>query len=224
MKKALSYLILCLLIPLTVFLGVTVFGGRQYAYFTVAVAVFSCLPMLIAFERRQHNTTRLILIAVLTALSVIGRFLFVMIPAFKPVTAITVITALYFGPEAGFMTGALTAVISNFYFGQGPWTPFQMFAFGMLGFIAGILAKPLKKSRLLLMLYGVFAGIAYSLILDVFSALWQDNVFSWSRYAAMLASSLPMTAAYALSNVVFLLILEKPIGAKLTRIKTKYGI
>ena len=224
MKKALSYLILCLIIPLTLFLGTTVFGGKQYAYFTIAVAVFSCIPMFIAFEKKEHSTTRLILIAVLTALSVIGRFIFVFLPAFKPVTAMAIITALYFGPEAGFMTGALTAVISNFYFGQGPWTPFQMFAFGMLGFFAGILAKPLKKSRILLLGYGVLAGVFYSLVLDVFSALWQDNSFLWSRYIAMLISSLPMTAIYAASNVIFLLILEKPIGEKLSRIKTKYDI
>lgn len=224
MKKLLSYLILILLIPVTILLGVTVFGGKQYAFISIAVAVFSCLPLFLGFERREHSTTRLILIAVLTALSVVGRFLFVMLPAFKPVTAMTVITALYFGPEAGFMTGALTAVLSNFYFGQGPWTPFQMFAFGMLGFFAGIFAKSLLKRRLLLLGYGVLAGVAYSLILDVFSALWQDNVFLWSRYAAMLVSSFPMTALYAFSNVVFLLLLTKPIGEKLSRIKEKYGI
>ncbi|MBR3300369.1 MAG: ECF transporter S component [Clostridia bacterium] len=224
MKKTISYLILCLLIPITILLGTTVFGGKQYAFFTIAVAVFSCLPMFIAFEKKDHGTTRLILIAVLTALSVLGRFLFVMLPAFKPVTAMAIITALYFGPEAGFMTGALTAVISNFYFGQGPWTPFQMFAFGMLGFFAGLLSKTLKKSRLLLLGYGVLAGVFYSLVLDVFSALWQDNIFSWARYAAMLVSSLPMTAVYAVSNVIFLLLLEKPVGEKLSRIKTKYGI
>ena len=224
MKKVFSYVILCLLIPLTLFLSVTVFGGKQYAFLTVSVAIFSCLPMFIMFEKKEHNTTRLILIAVMTALSVLGRFIFVMLPAFKPVTAMTVLTALYFGPEAGFMTGALTAVISNFYFGQGPWTPFQMFAFGMLGFFAGLLAKPLKKSRILLLAYGVLAGVFYSLVLDVFSSLWQDNIFSWTRYGAMLISSLPMTVIYAVSNVVFLLILQKPIGEKLTRIKIKYDI
>lgn len=224
MKKVFSYLILCLLIPVSLLMSATVFGGKQYAFLTVSVAIFSCLPMFIAFEKKEHNTTRLILIAVMTALSVLGRFVFVMIPAFKPVTAMTVITALYFGPEAGFMTGSLTAVISNFYFGQGPWTPFQMFAFGMLGFFAGILAKPLKKSRLLLLGYGVLAGVFYSLVLDVFSSLWQDNAFSWARYGAMLISSLPMTVIYAVSNVIFLLVLEKPIGEKLARIKTKYDI
>ena len=223
-KKGIAYGILLLLIPATLLLGVTVFRGGQYAFISISVAVFSLIPPVLCFEKSEQSATRLILIAAMTALSVAGRFLFGMLPFFKPVTAMTVITALSFGPEAGFMTGALTAVISNFYFGQGPWTPFQMFAWGMLGLLAGVLARPLKKSRLLLLSYGVFAGIFYSLLLDVFSTLWQDNRFLLSRYVAMLVTSLPMTAIYAASNVVFLLLLAKPIGEKLERMRQKYGI
>ena len=223
-KKGVAYAVLLLLIPATVFLGVTVFRGKQYAFISLAVAVFSLIPPVFCFETKQQSALRLILIAAMTALSVTGRFLFGMLPFFKPVTAMTVITALSFGPEAGFMTGALTAVISNFYFGQGPWTPFQMFAWGMLGFLAGLLRKPLRKSRVMLMIYGVFAGIFYSLLLDVFSTLWQDNRFLPSRYVAMLLTSLPMTAVYAASNVVFLFLLAKPVGEKLERMRKKYGI
>ena len=80
----------------------------------------------------------------MVALSVTGRF----IPFFKPVTALTVLTAVYLGGEAGFLCGALSAVISNFWFGQGPWTPFQMLAWGMIGLFAGLLASPLKRSRI----------------------------------------------------------------------------
>lgn len=223
-KKSAAYAVLLLLIPATVFLGVTVFKGKQYAFVSLAVAMFSLIPPVFCFEKGEQNALRLILIAAMTALSVAGRFLFGMLPFFKPVTAMTVITALSFGPEAGFMTGALTAVISNFYFGQGPWTPFQMFAWGMIGFLAGVLCKPLKKSRVLLLLYGVFAGVFYSLLLDVFSTLWQDNRFLPSRYIAMLLTSLPMTAVYAASNVVFLFLLTKPVGEKLDRIRLKYDI
>ena len=223
-KTVLPVLVPAIGVPVMLVLGSTVFQNRQYAFISFGVAVLACVPMLMRFEQKPQTVYRLILLAVLTALSVAGRFLFAMVPFFKPVTAMTVITAMYFGPEAGFMTGALTAVISNFYFGQGAWTPFQMSAWGLIGLAAGCLAPVLKKSRVCLMIFGVLAGIFYSLILDVFSALWQDNTLLFSRYIAMLTSSLPMTAVYAVSNVVFLLLLTKPVGEKLTRVQKKYGL
>ena len=134
------------------------------------------------------------------------------------------ITAMYFGGEAGFLTGALSAVVSNFYFGQGPWTPFQMFSWGILGFLAGLLAQPLKKSRIALALYAVFSGVLYSFLMDVWTVLWADGYFNISRYLAALASAVPFTVVYAASNVVFLLLFARPIGKILTRIKTKYAL
>lgn len=89
---------------------------------------------------------------------------------------------MYFGSEAGFMTGALSAVISNFFFGQGPWTPFQMFSWGILGLIAGIIADPLKRSKIVLTIYAVISGILYSLIMDIWTVLWADGYFNFSRY------------------------------------------
>ena len=164
------------------------------------------------------------LIAALTALSVAGRMMFEFLSGFKPVTALVVLTALYFGKEAGFMTGALSAVVSNFYFGQGPWTPFQMLSWGLIGFIAGLLANPLKKSKVLLCVYGALSGVMFSMLMDVWTVIWADGYFNISRYAAAIVTALPFTAVYAASNVVFLLLLSKPLGKILGRLKTKYGI
>ena len=148
----------------------------------------------------------------MVALSVVGRILFTPLPGFKPVTALVVITGMYFGGEAGFMTGALSAVISNFWFGQGPWTPFQMVSWGLIGFIAGLLASPLRRSSILLAVYGLFSGALFSLLMDTWTVLWQDG------------SSLPWMAVYALSNVIFLLLFTPLVGKVLERIKTKYGL
>ena len=165
-----------------------------------------------------------LLLALLLAISSAGRFAFAWIPAFKPVTAVTVLSAMYLGPESGFIVGALSALVSNFYFGQGPWTPFQMFAWGFLGFLAGLLSRPLRKSKAWLCLYGIWAGLLYSLIMDVWTTLWADGTFVLDRYLAACASALPFTVMYAASNVVFLLILGGPVGEKLQRIKEKYGL
>lgn len=224
MKKWISYGVLCLLIPALVLCGALLFKGKQYAWISLCVALLSCLPVFLQFEHKKADTKRLILIASMTALSVLGRIIFTPIPGFKPVTAMVVITALYFGSEAGFLTGALSALISNFWFGQGPWTPFQMFAWGILGLIAGLLASLLKRNIILLSLYGALSGILYSVIMDVWTVLWADGGFNLSRYVAALASSLPFTAIYALSSFIFLLLLGKPIGKILERVQTKYGI
>ena len=115
----------------------------------------------------------MVLVAVMTAISVLGRF----IPFFKPITALTVITAMYLGGEAGFLVGSLSALLSNFYFGQGPWTAFQMLAWGLIGYVAGLIAESLKRNRALLLAYGVLSGIAFSLIMDVWTVLWYSAGF-----------------------------------------------
>ena len=151
-KKPLPYLLLLLGIPAVIALGMTVFRDREYAFITMAVTIIACVPFFLSFERNQSNGKLLIIIAAMVALSSVGRLIFAVIPFFKPVTAIVILTAVYFGAEAGFVTGALSAVISNFYFGQGPWTPFQMFTWGLIGLIAGLLAKPMLKSKVLLLI------------------------------------------------------------------------
>ncbi|MGI6260508.1 MAG: ECF transporter S component [Acutalibacteraceae bacterium] len=223
-QKMITACLLLIGVPLIVVGGAMLFQEKHYAWISLCVAILSCLPLFICFERKDSTAKELITLAVLVAVSAAGRFAFAWVPGFKPVTAITVIAAMYLGREAGFVVGALSAVVSNFYFGQGPWTPFQMFAWGFLGFLAGVLAQPLKRQKIWMCLYGVLAGVLFSLIMDVWSTLWADGGFNLSRYLAACISALPFTIEYAVSNVIFLLLLTKPIGEKLERIKRKYGL
>lgn len=216
MKNALKHIIPLVLIPVIVFIGACVFSEKSYAFISIAVAFFSCILFYIGYEK-HGKTRRLIIVSVMTALTVVGRFIFAPIPAFKPDTAIIILTALYLGSPAGFLTGSLSALISNFYFGQGPWTPFQMLSWGIIGYAAGLLHKQLRHSRLWLVIYGIFSGVLYSLILDMWSVLWYSNGLDLNLYFAAFLSSLPHTAIYAASNVVFLMIIYKPIGKKLER-------
>ncbi len=188
-------------------------------------AVLCCVPFFLSFEKRKPAARELVLIAVMVAFSVAGRFIFAVIPFFKPITAVIIISAMYFGSSAGFMTGAMSAVISNIYFGQGAWTPFQMFCWGIIGFLAGLLnRKGLLEKPALLCVYGIFAGALYSLFMDIWTVLSAEGVFSLSRWLAAMAAALPITAVYCVSNVVFLLILRKPLGRKLLRLKEKFGV
>jgi len=224
LRKVLKFLVPYLLVPACIVAGVYVFDEKKYVWITLAVTILALVLFYAGFERKQTKARRIVVISVMTALSVLGRFVFAIVPGFKPITAIVVITAIWLGGEAGFLVGSLTAVISNFYFGQGPWTPFQMFSWGMIGLIAGYLADPLKRSRVLLAVYGVFAGIVFSFIMDVWTVLWYDGSFHWGIYLTALATAIPCTASYAVSNVVFLLLLGRPFGEKLERVKIKYGI
>lgn len=222
-KKILRFAILLFAVPAVIIIGTLAAGSRAYVWLSICVAVLSCVPFFIAFEKKS-GTGRMLILAVMVALSVLGRFAFSALPHFKPVTAIVVIAGIYLGAESGFLCGALSAVLSNIIFGQGPWTPFQMFSWGLIGFLAAVTSLLLKKSKLALAIYGVFSGILFSLLMDGFSALWAEGKFSLSRYGAFIVAALPVTAVYAVSNVIFLLALSALIGEKLERITKKYGI
>lgn len=223
-RTPVAFALLLIAIPAVVIGGAVVFQEKYYAWVSLCVAVLSCVPLFCGFERKGSSSKELAVLAVMAALSAAGRFLFAWLPGFKPVTAITVIAAIWLGKESGFLVGSLSAVVSNFYFGQGPWTPFQMFSWGFIGFVAGLLAKPLRKNKVLLYIYGAVAGVLFSVLMDVWTTLWADGIFNPARYGAAVLSALPVTAAYAVSNVIFLLLLAKPIGEKLERIKKKYGL
>lgn len=171
-KKLVSGLIYLLVIPLVCFGGIMFFRERFYSFVTAALAILTVAGYFLHFEKKHSDSTQLVIIAAMTALSVFGRIVFSFLPGFKPCTAIVIITALYMGRESGFMTGAMTALISNFYFGQGAWTPFQMLVWGLTGYFAGMLADKLIKSKPLLVTYGIISGAAFSLIMDLWSCLW----------------------------------------------------
>lgn len=221
-KSAALRMALRLLIPFVLFpaLALAASSGGRFALITLAAAALALLLFIAGFERKSVGTRRLVLCAVIIALSVAGRF----IPLFKPVTALTVIAAVYMGSEAGFLVGAASAVISDFYFGLGPWTPFQMLAWGMIGLIAGFASGALKKSRVLLVAYGLLSGVIFSMVMDVWTVVWYSGGFDAKLYMAAILSAVPYTCLYAVSNAGFLLLLGKPLGEKLERIRIKYGI
>lgn len=209
-----------LAIPLLVLLGAIVFPQRMYLIVSFGVAILAIVLFWTGFDKKITGSRRMVIVSIMTALCIVGRF----IPFFKPITAITILTAMYLGGQSGFLVGALSAVLSNFYFGQGPWTPFQMLAWGMIGLIAGYVSKPLKKSRIFLLSFGVLSGVMFSFIMDIWTVLWYNGTFHWGLYVSALVTAIPHTILYAISNFVFLWMFAKPFGEKLERIRIKYGV
>ena len=136
----LTLLILLVVIPATIYLCYRA-GGRVYYLASVLIILYTMVPFFLVFEHRKPQARELVVLAVLCAIAVASRAAFKMIDHFKPMTAIIMISGMAFGPEAGFLVGAVSGFSSNFLFGHGPWTPWQMFAFGTAGFLAGALYR-----------------------------------------------------------------------------------
>ncbi len=165
-------------------------------------------------------------VVILAALAAAGRILFAAVPDFKPVSAITIIAGLMFGRRSGFMVGALAALASNFFFGQGVWTPWQMYAWGLVGYFAGLLAQAgaFKGAAPSLYLYGFVSGLLYGFILNLWSIVGFYHPQSLAQFFAVYAAALPFDAIHGIVTVVFLLILYAPWRRKLERVKRKYGL
>lgn len=225
MKRNIFIILSVLSVLFAIAFAVLTFKFPNTVSFAVASAALFCVPFFLYYEKTKENSRVTVIVAVMTALAVVGRFVFAQIPGFKPVTAVTVITGVYLGPHAGFITGALAALISNIYFGQGPWTLFEMLAWGLTGFLAAILNKNgFLEKRIPLLIYGAFAGLLYSLIMDIYTVLSFTGSFSIEKYVAAIVSSSWFTGNYTVSNVVFLLLLMNPAGRIFKRIKKKYGL
>jgi energy-coupling factor transport system substrate-specific component len=202
---------------------------RFYILIALLLIAGSLAVVFLRLDKRHTGVRRLTLIAVMTALSIVSRFIFAAFPAFKPMSAIVILTGIYLGGEAGFLCGCLSAFLSNFYFGQGPWTPFQMTALGLIGVVAALLfckkrIAPTWLRMLFICLYGLFTGVFYSLFLDTWTMLWTYGQIDIPGYLAVITAALPYTVLYSVSNVLFLLILDPIFGKRLGRIITKYRI
>ena len=223
---AASALIL-LLVPLTLFVGARYFGNRRY-YATSLLVMLECmLPFFLIFEGRKPQARELVIIAVLCAMSVAGRALFFMLPQFKPVMAMTIIAGVAFGGETGFLVGAMSMLLSNIFFSQGPWTPFQMFSMGIIGFLAGILFRKglLRRTRGALAVFGAICAIViYGGIMNPVSALLWTEDLNWKLILTYYVTGFPVDCVHAAATVLFLLVLAEPMLEKLDRIKVKYGL
>jgi len=221
-----TFLIL-LLIPLTKYVGVFFFGDRKYYFISLLIILETMIPFCMVFESRKPQARELIIISVLCSIAVAGRAAFFMLPQFKPVIALVIISGVCFGGETGFLVGAVTGFVSNFFFGQGPWTPWQMFAFGIIGFIAGILFKKgfLRKTKASLSIFGFLATFfLYGGIMNPASVIMWQNKITWEMLASAYIMGLPFDLIHALSTAFFLWFISAPMVDKLERIKIKYGL
>ena len=226
-RSVVAAAMILLAIPLTIYVGIYFFGDRKYYFISLLIILESMLPFVLIFEGRKPQARELVIIAVLCAIGVAGRVAFFMLPQFKPVTAVAIIAGVAFGGEAGFLVGAVTGFVSNMFFGQGPLMPWQMFAFGIIGFLAGILFRKglLLRNKTALCVYGGLATfLIYGGIMNPASMLTSQPLPTWDMLWPYYLQGIPFDLIHALATVVFLYIAAEPMLEKLDRIKVKYGL
>lgn len=215
-------------IPLCIAIGFFFFGDRKYLFISMMTAVLSCIPFWTSLSRGKYSAKKVVLIAVLVAIATAGRSVFFMFPGIKPMAAVVIVTGISLGAEAGFLTGSLTMLLSNMLFGQGPWTPWQMFSMGLIGLLAGLLAaagKERMEKRSSLCLFGLISPLViYGGIMNFASLLMMSYTINKESIIAIYLSGIPMDMLHAVSTVVFLAVGGKPMLEKIERVKKKHGI
>ncbi|MFA5384382.1 MAG: ECF transporter S component [Eubacteriales bacterium] len=176
-------------------------------------------------EKKPFSAKYLSVIAALSSIAAVSRVPFAAIPGVQPTTFLIISTGLIFGPQAGFLAGSTAAVLSNFFLGQGPWTPWQMFAWGMAGSAAGLLKNIHPKIGLKgIVLFNFFWGYLFG---------WIMNLWSWTAFISPLnlSSLITVNAAsfwfdtfHALGNAVFCLVFNTSLAKILRHFQRKLEI
>lgn len=218
-------LVLLILIPATLFLGGRL-SGRSYYITSTLIIIELLIPFLMAFEGRRPQARELVMIAVMCALAIAARAA-IPIPHFKPMFAVIMLSGIAFGGETGFLVGAIGAFASNFFYGQGAYTPWQMMAYGTIGLLGGwCFAKGrLPQKRLPMAIFGALSVLlVVGPLLDTCTVFLTLTDITWSSAAPLYLSGLPVNASQAACTFLTVLLLGEPILEKLERAKLKYGI
>ena len=214
-----------IVIPATLYLG-TRLPGRSYYLTSTLLIVELMIPVFMAFEGRKPQARELVVIAVMCAIAVVARVA-IPIPHFKPIFAIVILSAVAFGPESGFMIGAIGAFASNFFYGQGAYTPWQMFGYGAAGLLAGLLYQKgiISRKKLPLAIFGFFCCVLWvGPLLDSSSVFLATTEVSLAAAIPFYISGLPVNAMQGLCTFITIFFFGEPLLEKLDRVKKKYGM
>lgn len=219
---------LLLLLLASGILVLTFWLENAYLWLSFGFVLISILLFLVRFESRKVEPRELVLLAVLAAIAAVGRIPFASIPSVQPTTFVIMMSGYVFGAESGFVIGAVAALASNMIMGQGPWTPWQMTAWGLVGLTAGLLRKTwlmnLKWGRIL---FGAVWGFLFGLIMNIWgflAVIQSGSGVSLKAFLLYFAGSAMFDTFHSVSNVILLLVFGDVWIKILTRFKRKYGL
>ncbi|MDO4429349.1 MAG: ECF transporter S component [Atopobiaceae bacterium] len=209
----------------TAMVALALAGVPATAGLTLAVALLALGLLFASFEASRPALRQLMPTAVLAAVAAAGRVLFAPLPDVKPVSAIAILAGAALGRRSGFVVGAVAALASNVFFGQGPWTPWQMYAWGLVGYVGGVLGeRGLLDRAPALYVWGFASGLVYGLILNGYHVLGYVQPLTWESALLACAASLPLDVTHGIATVAFLAAIWLPWGRAIRRAVDKYGL
>lgn len=226
MKKAFLYITVALSLAFIVLWQFLFADSVNYYIVSVVILIASMLPFFVSYEQKKITARDITLTATLIALAVVSRAAFYLIPQVKPIAAVVIVSAVCLGAHKGYIVGAFSAFVSNFIFGQGMWTPFQMVALGTVGLLAGLIFRWLKVNRYTLSIVGfVLATVVYGVIVDMSTVLsaYGNNV-TLKGTLSIYASGAVFSLVFGGATAVFLFLFGMPFITKIERISKKYGL
>lgn len=226
-RKLTSIMVFFVVVPLIIVPGYFLIKGKQYYIVSGLICILSFVPFFASLERKKLQARELVTMACIIAAAVASRTAFFFLEQAKPTCAIVVLAAVVFGPEFGFVSGALSMLLSNMIFGQGMWTPFQMLGMGLTAFICGILFhKNRFKGKILIvgLVSGILCFAVYGLIVDTSSVFMWITDFRLKAALPVYISGLKFNVIHGVSTSVFIILFGKIVIEKLERVKYKYGL
>ncbi len=226
MKKAFLYITVALSLAFIVLWQFLFADSVNYYIVSVVTLIASMFPFFVSYEQKKVTARDITLTATLIALAVVSRAAFYLVPQVKPIAAVVIVSAVCLGAHKGYIVGAFSAFVSNFIFGQGMWTPFQMVALGTVGLLAGLIFRWLKVNRYTLSIVGfVLATVVYGAIVDMSTVLsaYGNNV-TLKGALSIYASGAVFSLVFGGATAVFLFLFGMPFITKIERISKKYGL
>lgn len=226
MKKAFLYITVALSLAFIVLWQFLFADSVNYYIVSVVILIASMLPFFVSYEQKKVTARDITLTATLIALAVVSRAAFYLVPQVKPIAAVVIVSAVCLGAHKGYIVGAFSAFVSNFIFGQGMWTPFQMVALGTVGLLTGLIFRWLKVNRYTLSIVGfVLATVVYGAIVDMSTVLsaYGNNV-TLKGALSIYASGAVFSLVFGGATAVFLFLFGMPFITKIERISKKYGL
>lgn len=226
MKKAFLYITVALSLAFIVLWQFLFADSVNYYIVSVVILIASMLPFFVSYEQKKVTARDITLTATLIALAIVSRAAFYLVPQVKPIAAVVIVSAVCLGAHKGYIVGAFSAFVSNFIFGQGMWTPFQMVALGTVGLLAGLIFRWLKVNRYTLSIVGfVLATVVYGAIVDMSTVLsaYGNNV-TLKGALSIYASGAVFSLVFGGATAVFLFLFGMPFITKIERISKKYGL
>lgn len=205
--------------------AILLFNYRAYLLLSFLIIGLFMIPFFARFEIKEIKTREIVLLAMLASIAAISRVPFTGIPSVQPTSFIIIMTGVVFGAESGFIVGALAAFVSNIFLGQGPWTPWQMYAWGLMGLSSGLLRHTFFITTLWgRSIFGFIWGYVFGWLMNLWIIVSNIENFTLEWFIAIYINSIYFDLAHGLSNVFFLLVFYSSWIKIMGRLKRKYGL